>query len=90
MNMLDFVNHYYEVTEENINQLRQMIIVENVQRYNGDKFKPEDVQIGRVLGNVWFSTKPKCTGYWQSKATVPIDRLKSVTTELPHTLMTIE
>lgn len=24
--MLNFVNHYYEVTEENIDQLRQMIM----------------------------------------------------------------
>lgn len=88
--MLDFVNHYYEVTEENIDQLRQMIIVENIQRYDGSKFKPEDVQIGRVLGNVWFSKNPTCTGYWQSKATVPIDGLEKVTTELPNTLMTIE
>ena len=88
--MLDFVNNYYEITEENIDQLRQMMKADGVRSYKGDEIDFNvDVQVGHILGNV-DNDNPKQTGYWSSKKWMPNGALKKVTTELPKVIMTIE
>jgi len=52
--MLDFVENYYEVTEQNKDLLRRKIIEEDIRDYNGDKVNVDYlVQVGKVLGNVY-------------------------------------
>lgn len=88
--MLDFVNHYYEVTEENIESLRHMMIEEDIRDYCNDKLDLDFcVQVGYVLGNI-ATINPKQTGLWQFKRYMDSNELKKVTTELPNMLMTIE
>lgn len=57
--MLDFVKYCYEVTEENKDTLRQMIIDEDIRDYYDCKFDVSNVQVGRVLGNVEDNPNPK-------------------------------
>ena len=81
--MLDFVKNYYEVTEENKDTLRQMIIDEDIRDYDDCKFDVSNVQVGRVLGNVEDNPNPKRTGFWTSKDVMWDWDLEKVTTELP-------
>jgi len=81
--MLDFAKYCYEVTEENKDALRQMIIDEDIRDYYDCKFDVSHVQVGRVLGNVDDNPNPKQTGYWASKDVMWDCDLEKVTTELP-------
>ena len=87
--MLDFVNHYYEVTEENIDQLKYLIECEDIRDYGGEKLDLDfDVRVGYVLGNIG-NDNPKQTGLWCVKSTMIEDDLVNVTTELPNMVITI-
>ena len=89
--MLDFINNYYEVTKENIDQLKHLMEVEDIRFYNGDKFKPEHILVGCVLGNNKSTDyNPNHIGRWPSKDWMTKSELKKVKTELPNQLMTIE
>lgn len=88
--MLDFVNHYYEVTKENVELLRQMIKDEDIRRYDGRKIDVDDfVIVGKVLGNN-RDDNPKCAGRWSSRRTMNEYSLKKVTTKVQPTVMIIE
>lgn len=90
--MLDFVNHYYEVTEENIDVLRKLIVDEEIRNISGHKLSPlldMYVKVGYVLGNT-RTDNPKQTSAWFSKRRFSASRLEKVTTQLPTTVMTIE
>ena len=88
--MLDFVNHYYEVTEENIDQLRKLIIDEDIRTTCGSKLILAYVlQVGHVLGNI-ENNNPKQTKCWWTKDNMSASELEKLTTELPKVLMTIE
>lgn len=50
--MLNFIENYYEVTEQNKEVLRRKMIEEDIRVYNGDKADVNYlVQVGHVLGN---------------------------------------
>ena len=90
--MLDFVNHYYEVTEENKDALRKLIVAEDIHTTSGRKISSAldfYTQVGFVLGNI-SDKNPKRTGYWYSKSSLYPHELEKVTTQLPNTIMTIE
>lgn len=88
--MLNFVNHYYEVTEENIDQLRHLIELEDIRDYGSEKLDLDSVvRIGYVLGNI-ANNNPKQTGVWTSNSKMSKSGLKKVTTQLPKIIMTIE
>ena len=88
--MLDFVNHYYEVTKENVSLLRQMMKAEDIQHYDGSNISVDEyVIVGRIIGNN-RNNNPKCTGLWFSTFTMSDAEFEKVTTELPNQLMTIE
>ena len=88
--MLDFVNHYYEVTEDNIDQLRQLIIDEDIRDPYGSKLILEyALQVGHVFGNI-NTNNPKQTKCWWTKDDMSASELEKLTTELPKVLMTIE
>lgn len=88
--MLDFVNHYYEVTEENIDQLRKLMIDDDIRNPYGIKLSLDYVlQVGHVLGNI-DNDNPKQTKCWCSKDDMSAFELEKLTTELPNPLMTIE
>lgn len=88
--MLDFVNHYYEVTKENVELLRQMIEDEDIRRYDGRKINVDDfVKVGKVLGNN-RDDNPKRAGRWSSRLTMNEYSLKKVTTKVQPTVMTLE
>lgn len=51
--MLNFVENYYEVTEQNKELLRQQMIDEDILGYDGHKANVDFlVQVGKVLGNI--------------------------------------
>lgn len=88
--MLNFVKHYYEVTEENHDILCQMIKAEDIRYYSGTKVNVDDfVRIGRVLGNNQ-NDNPKQCGYWTSKSNMYNHELKKLTTEVCKQLFIIE
>lgn len=89
--MLDFVHNYYEITEENIDQLCYMMKAEGIRgSFNDTEIDfDEEVQVGHILGNI-DNDNPKQTGYWSSKKWMSNRALKKVTTELPKVIMTIE
>ena len=88
--MLDFVNHYYEVTKENIDRLRQMMIDEGIRNPHNLKLDLDYVlQVGHVLGNI-TNKNPKQTKYWDSKDYMSASELEKITNELPNRLITIE
>ena len=88
--MLNFVENYYEVTEQNKELLRRKIIEEDIRDYNGDKVNVDYlVQVGKVLGNV-YDDNPKCTGAWISRKSMIDDRLKKLTTHITKPLMEME
>ena len=50
--MLNFIENYYEVTEQNKDLLRRKIIEEDIRDYNGNKVNLKFfIQVGNVLGN---------------------------------------
>lgn len=88
--MLDFVKHYYEVTEENINQLKRLMKDENIRFYDGISINIDEfVRIGRVLGNNQDDNS-KCTGFWSSRHTMRESSLKKVTTTVQPAVMIME
>lgn len=88
--MLNFIDHYYEVTEENHDILCHMIKAEDIQYYNGDKIDVDEfVRIGRVLGNP-RNNNPKQCGYWSSKSSLDESELKKHTTEVCKLIFIIE
>ena len=88
--MLNFVKHYYEVTEENVSLLRQMMKAEDIRFYNGSSLNIDEfVRVGRVIGN--NQTKnPKRTGFWSSRHAMGEDSLKKVTTTIQRAVIIIE
>lgn len=63
--MLDFVNNYYEVTDENKDALYQMMIAEDIRKYHGNKINLDDMQVGYIFGNIIDDNpndNPKRTG----------------------------
>lgn len=90
--MLNFVKHYYEVTDENINQLKYLIKAEDIRDYDGHKVDIDGfVTVGHVLGNNHpFDGNPKHTGLWREKGWMNSFDLKKVTTKVPNMVMTIE
>ena len=88
--MLYFVNHYYEVTDENINQLKCLIKAEDIRDYGGHRIDVDVlVRVGRVIGN--NQTKnPKRTGFWSSRHAMGEDSLKKVTTTIQRAVIIIE
>ena len=90
--MLDFRQHYYEVTEDNIDIFKYLLKIEDIRNYDG-RHLPIDmyVKVGHVLGNNnVFDRNPKHTGLWLSKDEMNRFDMKKLTTELPKVLMTIE
>ena len=87
--MLYFVNHYYEVTEENINVLQQMMKVERIYDYGNRYWNYSGISVGQVIGNN-RTNDPKQTGYWLSKREMYQSDLKKVTTKVPIKPITIE
>lgn len=90
--MLDFVNHYYEVTEENKDTLHKLIVAEDIHSTSGQKISSKldfYTQVGFVLGNI-SDKNPKHTGYWCSKFSMYPHELEKVTTKVPIELMTME
>ena len=88
--MLNFINHYYEVTNENIDQLKHLMKNEDIQHYGGRKIDIDDfVRIGRVLGNN-RNDNPKRCGYWSSKSNMSKRELKKHTTEVCKLIFIIE
>lgn len=86
--MLDFVNNYYELTDENKDALYQMMIAEDIRKYNGNKINLNDMQVGYIFGNI-IDDNPKRTGYWPSRNGLYKNTLQKVTTKVP-TVITIE
>lgn len=88
--MLDFVKHYYEVTEENINQLKRLMKDEDIRFYDGRKLDVDTVvRVGRIIGNN-HDDNPKHTGRWSSRNNMSDESLEKVTTTVPRTVMIIE
>ena len=88
--MLDFIEHYYEVTESNKDELRKLMIVEDIRSYTGRTLDLNYfVRVGRVLGNN-SDDNPKHTGFWHSRNTMHDDERKKLTTDIIKPLMKME
>ena len=82
--MLNFIENYYEVTEQNKEVLRRKMIEEDIRVYNGDK-----AEVGHVLGNK-RNHYPNRTGFWSSRrAMFKADR-KKITTDIVKPLMKVD
>ena len=88
--MLDFVENYYEVTEENKELLRKFMMAEDIRNYAGKKLDLDYfVTGGRVLGN----NKDHCTnrtGFWSSRNTMTDFERKKLTTHITKPLIEME
>lgn len=80
--MLDFVNKYYEVTEDNKDTLYRLMVAEDIRKYSGDNFNLDELHVGCILGNI-VDDNPKRTGKWLSRMGLSHKRLQKVTTQLP-------
>lgn len=88
--MLNFIDHFYEVTEANRSILCQLIQQYDIRRYNGDPINVDNfVTVGRVLGNN-RNDNPKQCGYWSSTATMSHDELQQRTTDVCKPLIVCE
>ena len=88
--MLNFVENYYEVTDQNKDLLRRKMIEEDIRAYNGDKADISFlVRIGHVLGNK-RSSYPNRTGFWSSRETMNTCEQKKITTDIVKPLMKVD
>ena len=89
INMLNFFTTYYEVTEQNKELLRKMIIDEDIRDYNGNKFIVDLLKPGQVLGNN-YNNNPKYTGIWSSRNAMWASDRKKITTHVVTPFMEME
>ena len=87
--MLDFVENYYEVTEENKELLRRQMIDEDILDYNGHNFRVDLLKPGQVIGNN-YNNNPTHTGIWPSRNTMRASDRKKITTHVVPPLMEME
>ena len=88
--MLNFVENYYEVTEQNKDLLRRKMIEEDIRAYNGDKVDVNYlVQVGHVLGNK-RNRYPNRTGFWSSRRAMFKAERKKITTDIVKPLMKVD
>ncbi len=88
--MLNFVENYYEVTEQNKELLRRKIIEEDILGYDGHKANVDFlVQVGKVLGNI-ANDNPMMVGSWHSRQSLTDDDCKKLTTHVVTPLMKVE
>ena len=88
--MLNFIENYYEVTEQNKDLLRRKIIEEDIRDYNGNKVNLKFfIQVGNVLGNN-SDDNPKHTGFWASRRNMSKAERKKLTTDIIKPLLKME
>lgn len=88
--MLNFIDNYYEVTEQNIEQLRRQMIAEDIRNYSGRKLDLDFcLQVGHVLGNN-RNSYPNRTGYWTSRRNMYQTERKKLTTDIIKPLLKME
>lgn len=88
--MLNFIDNYYEVTEQNIEQLRRQM--EDIQcTYDGDPVSIDKcLWAGYVLGNTKHNGNPKHAQVCHSTNGVPRTERYKITTVVTKPLMNVE
>lgn len=90
--MLNFSEHYYEVTESNKEVLRQLMVAGNMQcTYDGGSVNLDKcVCVGYVLGNFRHNGNPKHVQVCLSTNGVPKLERHKITTHVTKPLMKME